>query len=126
MMVSATTVTPADDSPVTEPRNSRDSADQSRRRVTYAVSIACAIVPMPSLCILWDRWPSSATPLRQLSPDNFYDLQPRAMLAGHLYLPNGSIGIEAFYHGGHQYTYFGIFPSLLRLPILLVTHSYDG
>ena len=58
---------------------------------------------------------SSANPLRLLSPDNFYDLQARAMLAGRLYLPNGSIGIEAFIHDGHQYTYFGLFPSLLRL-----------
>jgi len=126
MMVSATTVTHADDSPDTEPRNPRESADQSRKRFTYAVSVALMIVTIPYLWILWDLWSSSANPLRQLSPDNFYDLQTRAMLAGHLYLPNGSIGIEAFNHGGHQYTYFGLFPSVLRLPILLVTHSFDG
>jgi hypothetical protein len=48
------------------------------------------------------------------------------MLDGHLYLPNGSIGTEAFLHNGHEYTYFGLFPSLLRIPILLVTHSLDG
>src|SRR6202453_164393 len=125
-MVSATTVNPAANSPVTEPRTSRDSADHRRRRFTYAMSIALMIVTIPYLWILWDLWSSSANPLRQLSPDNSYDLQPRAMLAGHLYLPNGSIGIEAFFHGGHQYTYFGLFPSLLRLPILLVTHSFDG
>ena len=126
MMVSATTVAPADNTPVTEPRNSSDGAEQSRRRFTYAVSVALMIVTIPYLWILWDLWSSSANPLRQLSPDNFYDLQTRAMLGGHLYLPNGSIGIEAFNHDGHQYTYFGLFPSLLRLPILLVTHSYDG
>ena len=126
MMVSATTVAPADNTPVTEPRNSSDGAEQSRRRFTYAVSVALTIVTIPYLWILWDLWSSSANPLRQLSPDNFYDLQTRAMLGGHLYLPNGSIGIEAFNHDGHQYTYFGLFPSLLRLPILLVTHSYDG
>ena len=126
MIVSATTVNPADNSPVTEPRSSLDSTDQNRGRFALAVSIALMIVTIPYLWILWDLWSSSANPLRQLSPDNFYDLQARAMLAGHLYLPNGSIGIEAFNHAGHQYTYFGLFPSLLRLPILIVTHSFDG
>jgi hypothetical protein len=126
MIVSATAITPADSDPVTDPRTSRDRIDQDRRRFSLAVSVALTIVTIPYLWILWDLWSSSANPLRQLSPDNFYDIQARAMLAGHLYLPNGSIGIEAFNHNGHQYTYFGIFPSLIRLPILIVTHSFDG
>src|SRR5271156_217371 len=117
MMVSATTVTPADNGPVTEPFSSRGNTGQNRKRFTLAASIALTIVTIPYLWILWDLWSNSANPLRQLSPDNFYDLQTRAMLAGHLYLQNGSIGIEAFNHDGHQYTYFGLFPSLIRLPI---------
>ena len=48
------------------------------------------------------------------------------MFHGHLYLPTGSLGIEAFNHAGHQFTYFGIFPSLLRMPVLLVTSRLDG
>ena len=126
MIVSATTIIPADDSAVTDPSSPRDRTDESRRRFTLAASIAFTIVTIPYLWILWDLWSSSANPLRQLSPDNFYDVQARAMLAGHLYLPNGSIGIEAFNHDGHQYTYFGLFPSLIRLPILIVTHTFDG
>jgi hypothetical protein len=55
-----------------------------------------------------------------------YDIQARAILHGHLNLPTGSIGPEAFIHGGRTYTYFGIFPSLIRIPVLLVTHSLDG
>ena len=62
-------------------------------------------------------------PLRAVPYDNFYDLQARAMFHGHLDLPNGPMGIEAFVHDGRDYTYFGIFPSLLRMPILLVTNS---
>ncbi len=58
--------------------------------------------------------------------DNFYDLQARAMFHGHLYLPGGTMGIEAFVHDGRSYTYFGIFPSLIRMPILLVTTAFDG
>ncbi len=57
---------------------------------------------------------------------DIYDVQARAILHGHLSLPNGSIGYEAFIHDGRTYTYFGIFPSLLRIPVLLVTHSLDG
>jgi hypothetical protein len=48
------------------------------------------------------------------------------MFHGHLFLPNGTLGIEAFDHAGHQFTYFGIFPSLLRMPVLLVTSRFDG
>ena len=48
------------------------------------------------------------------------------MFHGHLWVANGALGIEGFVHGGHQYTYFGLFPSLLRMPILLVTSSLDG
>ena len=36
------------------------------------------------------------------------------------------MGIEAFAHDGRDYTYFGIFPSLIRMPILLVTNAFDG
>ena len=45
---------------------------------------------------------------------------------GHLWIPNGSISTEAFVSHGHQYTYFGIFPSLLRVPIFAFTNSFDG
>ena len=47
-------------------------------------------------------------------------------MSGHLYVPWGALGLEAFVHDGHQYTYFGLFPSLIRIPILLVTHRLDG
>ena len=48
------------------------------------------------------------------------------MFHGHLWLANGAIGIEAFVHDGRQYTYFGLFPSLIRMPILAFTSSLDG
>jgi hypothetical protein len=96
------------------------------RRYALVTAGALAIVTLPYLWILWDLWTGSVDPLRSVSPSDFYDLQGRAILSGHLYLPPGSIGIEAFVNGGHQYTYFGLFPSLLRLPVLAVTHSLDG
>jgi hypothetical protein len=100
--------------------------DRDRRRFTLAVAIGFAVVTLPFLWILWDLWTGTYDLTRQFGPDNFYDLQARAMFHGHLYLPNGSIGIEAFVHGGRQYTYFGLFPSLLRMPLLLLTSNLDG
>ena len=37
---------------------------------------------------------------------------------GHLYISKTVLQIEGFKHAGHYYTYFGILPSLLRIPIL--------
>ena len=48
------------------------------------------------------------------------------MFHGHLYVTRGSFGEETFIHDGHHYTYFGVFPSILRMPVLLFTHSLDG
>ena len=100
--------------------------DLGRRRFTVTMLIANAIAAVPFLWILWAPW-EAPDPLRQaLSQTNFYDLQTRAMFHGHLWVSNGRLGVEAFVHDGRQYTYFGLFPSLIRMPILLVTSSLDG
>jgi len=57
---------------------------------------------------------------------SFYDLQGRALLHGHLAVPNGSASFEGFVIDGHTYVYFGLVPSLFRLPFLAVTHGLDG
>jgi hypothetical protein len=36
------------------------------------------------------------------------------------------LGIGAFVYNGLDYTYFGLFPSVIRMPILLVTSRLDG
>jgi hypothetical protein len=97
-----------------------------RRRFVAAVTAGMAIVSVPYLWVLWDLWTGQPSLLRWVGSGQFYDLQGRAILSGHLFLPNGAIGIEAFEHAGHQYTYFGLFPSLIRLPVLLFTNSYDA
>jgi hypothetical protein len=104
--------------------------DGGLHRFTIAVIIGAAAAAVPYLWVLTDLWNRSPSLFRTVLPNNnlsnFYDLQARAMLSGHLYVPNGSLGEEAFIHAGRQYTYFGLFPSLLRIPIFLVTHSLDG
>ena len=57
---------------------------------------------------------------------DFFDLQARALFHGHLDVPPGSLGIEAFVVDGRHYMYFGPFPALLRMPVLLVTDRLDG
>jgi hypothetical protein len=108
------------------PRRSRTAAEQSKRRFTIAVCIGTAFVSLPYLWVLWDLWTGTATGLRSVQPDNFYELQARGMFAGHLWVSKDSLGIEGFLHGGHTYTYFGIWPSIIRMPILAVTHTLDG
>ncbi len=91
-----------------------------------ATVTAFAVVTVPYVWLLWSLW----GPVNLLRPsdyeNNFYDLQTRAMFHGHLWLANGSLGIEGFIHGGHTYTYFGLFPSIIRMPILALTSSLDG
>ena len=104
----------------------RSDVEAGRRRFTWAVSIAIALTSLPYVWILWSDW-GPVDPLRQsIFQSNFFDLQARAMFHGHLSLPNGALGIEGFVHDGKTYTYFGLFPSIIRMPILLVTSSLDG
>jgi hypothetical protein len=56
----------------------------------------------------------------------FYDVQGRAILHGHLAVDPAAVGFEGFVVDGHTYIYFGPVLSLLRLPVLVVTHGLDG
>ena len=112
--------------PDVEPVRPRTSANKGRQRFTVAAVVGTAIAFPLFLWLQWDLWSGSLNPLRAVPYDNFYDLQARALFHGHFYLPNGKMGIEAFVHDGHEYTYFGVFPSLIRMPILLLTSRLDG
>ena len=114
--------------PSIEPEVAREDLTprSDRHRYTVAVFVALMVVSLPYVWVLTDLWTGTVDPFRHVAPSNYYDLQARAMLAGHLHVPSGSIGIEAFVHNGQQYTYFGLFPSILRIPVLAVTHSFDG
>ena len=98
------------------------------RRFQVACVAATALAAVPYLWVLWDMWNGTLNPLRLHGSDDnpIYDVQARALMHGHLWIPNGSIGAEAFVSHGHQYTYFGIFPSLLRVPLFALTSSFDG
>lgn len=55
-----------------------------------------------------------------------FDLQARAIMSGRLSVPDGSLAFEGFVIDGQTYAYFGIFPSLLRIPVFLLTDRFDG
>jgi hypothetical protein len=104
----------------------RSDLAAGRRRFTFASLIAIAVTAVPFVWILWSDWGPPNPGRQSIFQSNFFDLQARAMLHGHLSLPNGILGIEGFVNQGRTYTYFGLYPSILRMPILLVTHSLDG
>ena len=104
----------------------RSPEEISRRRFTIAVVTGTALTLPFMLWLLWDLWSGKVNVIRGVSFDYFYDRQARAMFHGHLWVPNGQLSIEAFVHDGHQITYFGLFPSLIRMPILLFTSRLDG
>jgi len=108
-------------------RTEGGSGVQSRRRFTTAVLVGMGITVVPYLWVLLDLWNGSFDLLRKAPlANNFYDLQARSMMHGHFFVPHDSIGIEAFLHNGREYTYFGLFPSILRMPVLIFTHALDG
>ena len=98
----------------------------SRRRFVWAAFIGTAAALPLFLWLLWGLWGGSVNVLRAVPYAYFYDFQARSMFHGHLWLPNDVMGIEAFVHDGHNFTYFGLFPSIIRMPILLLTSRLDG
>ena len=88
--------------------------------------VGVAVIVVSTLLFTW----FATTGGRSLfGPDvfgGFFDLQGRAMFHGHLNVPAGSLGFEGFLVDGRTYTYFGVFPSILRMPVLLLTDRLDG
>jgi hypothetical protein len=57
---------------------------------------------------------------------SFFDVQGRALLDGRLDVDPAEVGLEGFRVDGRTYTYFGLVPAVLRLPVLAVTDDLDG
>ena len=108
------------------PAEERPSTPAPYRRLVIAVVVGLALVAVPYLYVLWDLWTGHVTGLRASFPANFYEDQARALAHGHLWIPYSQLGVEAFFNGGHAYTYFGLFPSLLRIPFMAVDAHLGG
>jgi hypothetical protein len=57
---------------------------------------------------------------------DFYDVQARALLAGHWNMPPKVLAIEGIIEHHEAYMYYGPVPAVLRMPVLLLTHRFDG
>jgi hypothetical protein len=103
------------------------SEDIQRRRILWSSLVGVLVGGLVYLVALfnYDLDPGrSAVALRYAS--NFFDLQASAFMDGDLHLPDGALGIEGFVLDGRTYMYFGPFPALLRIPVLLVTDDFNG
>jgi hypothetical protein len=96
---------------------------RSRRRFAIACTIGVAVA-MPILA--WMISLGTGDLLQRGFLTNFYDVQARALFHGHWNVPPNVVGIEGFVVKGHTYMYFGPFPALIRMPILLFTSNFDG
>ena len=88
--------------------------------LVVALGLGAGLAAVAFAVVLFDLWSGGLTLTRAVQPSKFYTFQAQAMLHGHLWVRPGAIGIEGFVVHGRTYTYFGIFPSLLRMPFLAV------
>jgi hypothetical protein len=101
--------------------------DQSERRIVWSTSVGLAVGAVAYFLILLDFGTYlGRTAVRTRFASNFFDLQADAFLHGRLWVPDGSLSIEGFVERGHTYMYFPPFPALVRIPIMWVTHDFDG
>lgn len=57
---------------------------------------------------------------------DLFDAQAHALVDGRLDVDPGVAGIEGFTRDGRTHLYFGLVPSLLRVPVVAVTDRFDG
>jgi hypothetical protein len=83
-----------------------------------AVCVGVMVVCVYGWCTRWTFDPSFTGKIRS---DSFFTAQADALIRGRLWVDPKSMNYsECFYNGGQCYGYFGLTPSLLRVPILLV------
>jgi len=85
--------------------------------------IGAALAFVCFLAVLLD---GHATLLGRDSIGGFYDLQAHSFWDLRLDVPAKAFGFEAFLIDGKAYTYYGPWPAVLRMPVTLFTHSFDG
>jgi hypothetical protein len=84
-----------------------------------AVCVGVMVVCVYGWCTRWTFDPSFTGKIRS---DSFFTAQADALIRGRLWVDPKSMDtvLECFYNGGQCYGYFGLTPSLLRIPILLL------
>lgn len=88
---------------------------------------ACAIGGLvAAVAFTWMLAAGRAGLLRAGELSHLYDSQAHSLLDGRWDIPRDELGIEAWIVGGKAYMYFGPVPSVLRMPVALLTDRFDG
>ena len=112
--------------PVADVENSVGESNAGRltnnERKWARVGTLCAVVVfwLIATCLqpwhLFDKGPYTT---------DFYDVQARALVHGHLDVPANVAGIEGFEIDGKTQIYFGIGPAIMRLPFSGISNVFD-
>lgn len=101
--------------------------ERSRRCILVSSLTGTFVGGLVYLLILLDLDTDAGRTARSIRyASGFFELQAKSLFDGHLSVPPGSLGIEGFVIDGQTYTYFGPFPALLRMPLMLVTEDFNG
>lgn len=66
------------------------------------------------------RWTFDPTLVTNYAPGRFFTEQANSMLNGYFWVPESSLPIECFTINGECVGYFGVFPSIIRVPLVLI------
>jgi hypothetical protein len=69
------------------------------------------------------RWTFDPTLVTNYAPGRFFTEQANSMLNGYFWVPESALPIECFTIDGNCVGYFGVFPSLIRMPLVLIFGS---
>ena len=72
------------------------------------------------------KWTFDPRTIGSYLPGYFFSAQADAMLHGRLWIEDSNLPLECFTRDGHCYGYFGISPSLIRIPLVLVLGVQDS
>jgi hypothetical protein len=109
--------------PVGTGEDNHGSTQQSRRRFACGSSVGIAV---SGAAFSWLVTGGTFQFLRSLPGSNFYDVQARSLLHGTWSMPASVLSIEGIRTDGRTDMYYGPVPALLRIPVLIFTHRFDG
>ena len=101
----------------------READDVARRR--FACGSAGGIV-VSAAAFAWMVTGGTFQFFQSTAFSSFYDVQARSLLHGTFNMPANVLNIEGIRTAGHTDMYYGPFPALLRMPVLVFTHRFDG
>lgn len=104
-------------------RRAHAAATSGRRRFVTACLTAGAV---SEIVFAWLATSGNWDLFQQRQLSNLYDVQARALFHGHWWMPATALSIEGIRTGSREYMYYGPFPALIRMPVLLFTSRLDG